>query len=63
MTKKEEKTSNTLYIRQAANSFGGGVINPYVPIYAVQLGANASEMGCSAPSTTYSATSRKFHGA
>lgn len=28
-----------------ASNFGGGVINPYVPIYAVQLGASPSEMG------------------
>jgi MFS family permease len=43
--KEELKTSKTLYIRQAANSFGGGLINPFVPIYAVQLGASAAELG------------------
>lgn len=43
--KEELKTSKTLYIRQAANSFGGGLINPFVPIYAVQLGASAVELG------------------
>lgn len=43
--KEEVKTSKTLYIRQAANSFGGGLINSYIPIYAVQLGASAAELG------------------
>ena len=43
--KEEVKTPGTLYIRQAVNSFGGGLINPYVPIYAVQLGASAAELG------------------
>ena len=43
--KEQVKTSKTLYIRQAANSFGGGLINPYIPIYAVQLGASATELG------------------
>ena len=43
--KAEEKPSRTLYLRQVANNFSGGVINPYVPIYAVQLGASSSEMG------------------
>jgi len=42
---KEEKPSRTLYLRQVASNFSGGVINPYVPIYAVQLGASPSEMG------------------
>lgn len=33
------------YIRQALFNFGNSVISPYVPIYAVQLGATSTEMG------------------
>lgn len=45
MTDEVAKPSRTLYLRQIAQNFSGGVINPYVPVYAVQLGSNSSEMG------------------
>ncbi len=34
-----------LYIRQILFNFSNGIISPYVPIYAVQLGASSEEMG------------------
>lgn len=34
-----------LYARQILFNFSNGIINPYVPIYAVQLGASSEEMG------------------
>ncbi len=34
-----------LYIRQILFNFSNGIIGPYVPIYAVQLGASSEEMG------------------
>ena len=34
-----------LYVRQILANFSSGIINPYVPIYAVQLGASSEEMG------------------
>jgi len=44
-TGKDEKPSTTLYLRQVVSNFSGGMINPYINVYAVQLGANPSEMG------------------
>ena len=34
-----------LYVRQILFNFSNGIITPYVPIYAVQLGASSEEMG------------------
>ncbi len=34
-----------LYVRQILFNFSNGIISPYVPIYAVQLGASSEEMG------------------
>lgn len=47
MTSEEEDTASLkpLYIRQILANFSSGIINPYVPIYAVQLGASSEEMG------------------
>lgn len=34
-----------LYLRSIVANFGNGVVGPYLPAYAVQLGASPSEMG------------------
>jgi MFS family permease len=34
-----------LYVRQILFNFSDGIITPYVPVYAVQLGASSEEMG------------------
>lgn len=34
-----------LYIRSVVNSLGTGMINPFMGVYTVQLGASPSEMG------------------
>ncbi len=41
----EQKVPRSLYLRQVISNFGGGLMNPYVSIYAIQLGAGPSEMG------------------
>jgi len=44
-TKAKEGAPPLLYVRQVVSSFGGGLMNPYVSVYAIQLGAGPSEMG------------------
>jgi len=34
-----------LYVRSIVNSFGSGTVSPFLSVYAVKLGASASEMG------------------
>jgi len=34
-----------LYVRSIVNSFGSGTVSPFLSVYAVELGASASEMG------------------
>jgi len=44
----EEKNPSSLkpfYARQIISNFSNGIISPYVPVYAVQLGASSTEMG------------------
>ena len=44
----EEKTESDLkplYARSVVNSISGGVVNPFMGAYAVELGASSSEMG------------------
>ena len=36
---------NPLVLRSVVNSFGMGMVNPFIGPYAVQLGASPSEMG------------------
>ncbi len=47
MTSKEDPAVSLkpIYVRQILFNFSNGIINPYVPIYAVQLGASSEEMG------------------
>ena len=44
-----DKASNNdlkpLYVRSIVNSFGSGTVGPFLSVYAVKLGASASEMG------------------
>lgn len=34
-----------LFVRSVVNSLGLGMVNPFLGIYAVELGASSSEMG------------------
>jgi len=47
LTEEEENSAslNPIYVRQILFNFSSGIINPYVSIYAVQLGASSEEMG------------------
>lgn len=47
MTADDEPSASLtpLYVRQILSNFSNGIITPYVPIYAVQLGASSEEMG------------------
>ncbi|MCS7124714.1 MAG: MFS transporter [Candidatus Bathyarchaeota archaeon] len=43
---KSSRELNAVYVRSVANSFGTGMVNPFVGPYAVrELGASSSEMG------------------
>jgi len=41
----ESKGLNLLYKRTILSSFGSGLISPFIPIYATQLGASSAELG------------------
>jgi len=43
--KPEEQSLKIIYRRTILSSFGGGLINPFVHIYAAQMGASPVEMG------------------
>jgi MFS family permease len=47
LSSNEENSASLkpIYIRQILFNFSSGIINPYVSIYAVQLGASSEEMG------------------
>lgn len=40
-----DPTLKPLYARSVVNSFGSGAVSPFLSVYAVQLGASASDMG------------------
>jgi MFS family permease len=41
----DEKALRPLYTRQVLHSFSAGIVGPYLPIYAVQMGAASAEVG------------------
>jgi len=47
MASEEESLSSLkpFYVRQILSNFSHGIIDPYVSVYAVQLGASSTEMG------------------
>jgi DHA1 family multidrug resistance protein-like MFS transporter len=44
-SKKTEPDLKPLYARSVVNSLSGGMVNPFMGAYAVELGASSSEMG------------------
>ena len=42
---KKEADLKPLYTRSVVNSLSGGMVNPFMSVYAVELGASSSDMG------------------
>lgn len=51
---KTEQSLKPLYARSVVNSLGGGMVNPFMSVYAVKLGASTSLMGWFQSSTNIS---------
>jgi MFS family permease len=51
---KKGQSLKPLYARQVVNSLGGGMVNPFMGAYAVELGASPSAMGWFQSSTNLS---------